>query len=144
MSLNSFILLFIFSFHILNSAAKVSKFILPEVPPTQQQEYMTIVPKLYCNLRIGRVGDNLKEKTHLREQYQKLFYVQHPRMICWKQRWKKLAFIQVTQEWLSKRQRNLSHDFVRFQDTPLWHTIRYTIIAQVAKVRLTLRRILNQ
>lgn len=41
-------------------------------------EYITIVPKLYCNLRIGRVGDNLKEITHLREQYQKLFDGQHP------------------------------------------------------------------
>lgn len=41
-------------------------------------EYMTIVPKLYCNLRIGRVGDNLREISHLREQYQKLFNEQHP------------------------------------------------------------------
>lgn len=41
-------------------------------------EYMTIVPKLYCNLRIGRVGDNLQEISHLREQYQKLFNKQHP------------------------------------------------------------------
>lgn len=41
-------------------------------------EYMTIVPKLYCNLRIGRVGDNLREISHLREQYHKLFKEQHP------------------------------------------------------------------
>lgn len=41
-------------------------------------EYTTIVPKLYCNLRIGRVGDNLQEISHLREQYKKLFKEQHP------------------------------------------------------------------
>lgn len=41
-------------------------------------EYITIVPKLYCNLRIGRVGDNLQEIAHLREQYLKLFNAQHP------------------------------------------------------------------
>lgn len=41
-------------------------------------EYVTIVPKLYCNLRIGRVGDNLQEISHLREQYQKLFKELHP------------------------------------------------------------------
>lgn len=41
-------------------------------------EYLTIVPKLYCNLRIGQVEKNLDEIAHLREQYQMLFDVQHP------------------------------------------------------------------
>lgn len=41
-------------------------------------EYMVIVPKLYCNLRIGHVEKNLEEVAHLREQYRTLFGVQHP------------------------------------------------------------------
>lgn len=41
-------------------------------------EYIVIVPKLYCNLRIGHIENNLKEIAHLREQYEKLFNKQHP------------------------------------------------------------------
>lgn len=41
-------------------------------------EYMTIVPKLYCNLRTGRIESNLQEIAHLREQYQVLFNTRHP------------------------------------------------------------------
>lgn len=41
-------------------------------------EYMVFVPKLYCNLRIGQVKNNMGEITHLRNQYQKLFGKKHP------------------------------------------------------------------
>lgn len=41
-------------------------------------EYRVFVPKLYCNLRIGHVADNMAEIAHLREQYRKLFHQRHP------------------------------------------------------------------
>lgn len=46
--------------------------------PKTGYEYMTIVPKLYCNLRTGRIESNLQEIAHLREQYQTLFNTRHP------------------------------------------------------------------
>lgn len=124
------ILFFFLFFSIICMAEKKVNYILPDVPPTQQweyinnllteakakmdnhdylsaqslltercalldlfyekngtaaadaqktgYEYITIVPKLYCNLRTGHVEDNLKEIAHLREQYQKLFDEEHP------------------------------------------------------------------
>lgn len=127
----NYLITFLFAFFsVISLVAKDTKYVLPDVPPAQQweyihsllteaevrmdnhdyftaqslltkrcelldlyyeqngvamaeqlktgYEYITIVPKLYCNLRIGRVGDNLLEIAHLREQYNKLFNVQHP------------------------------------------------------------------
>ena len=41
-------------------------------------EYIAIAPKLYCNLRLGHVEDNLREISHVREQYRKLFNLLPP------------------------------------------------------------------
>lgn len=123
--------LFLFMFaSAIGAAAKDMKFILPDVPPAQQWEYIgnlmreaqscmdnydysaaqtlltercalldlyyathgtasadaqqtgyeyrMLVPKLYCNLRMGQIESNLQEIAHLREQYQTLFNTRHP------------------------------------------------------------------
>ena len=41
-------------------------------------EYLAFLPKLYCNLRIGCVANNLEEIEHVRKQYQILFNKPHP------------------------------------------------------------------
>ena len=41
-------------------------------------EYFAFLPKLYCNLRIGCVANNLEEIEHVRKQYQSIFKKPHP------------------------------------------------------------------
>lgn len=41
-------------------------------------EYLSVVPKLYCNLRMGRVAENMEEISRVRTQYIKRYGVKHP------------------------------------------------------------------
>lgn len=130
MKIEGIILLFIFLVQPLCIFARESKYILPDLPASQQREYLdnlleeaktridnhdyksahslltqrcdlldqfyekngttgsslnntgyeytSIAPKLYCNLRLGYMENNLLEIAHVREQYGKLFNLQHP------------------------------------------------------------------
>lgn len=94
-------------------------------------EYVTIVPKLYCNLRIGHVGDNLQEIAHLREQYQKIFNLKHPQDDLLETEVAETYFrmgnigiaIETAEKLVSKLRKNSKHNSVAY------HKIYYRLMA---------------